>query len=471
MSKLLQEYDDLKKILKSSSGRELYSHLIECFNNLILYYPDDALDKLEEISYLLKDDDKTKIRQFLNLDNPKDNKTMTLCQKEYIEKVSALFPQKQEGGDPDDEPATQTAGKLSNLLHDTEILQWAGISFGDTESFRLQASLTKLSISSGSEKIRLWGKIYGIHNDYYIAEGFVGGSGDEDEEKPKGFEERGNGTNEFVYWVTNNSLSDWTMLPDCSPDILKATRDIKVKFTGNLDHEIISNPFFFGQERHYLRAQIARITHSTTIMPGGLHKLTEDNPKEIEQIEFEDEEKAYKPTTESQSKLNNWVHAKKSILNSNRVSHMEPEGDEFADKEPEEVQKILDSRDPPEPRLKPISQDKSASIEDSAWTLRLMGDQTRTPGIKNKSNHYGVVVVRSTVWPGSVTCWKENRYIQMYLGDGHKNESKTYYPIHPPFVPEDPEDLEEVPEPNPAEYQEEEEGEGAELVANEDEDS
>lgn len=74
---LIQEYDDLKKILKSSEGREIYSHLIDCFNNLILYYPDDVLDKFEEVSYLLKDEDKEKMRKFLNFDNKKNIKNMT----------------------------------------------------------------------------------------------------------------------------------------------------------------------------------------------------------------------------------------------------------------------------------------------------------------------------------------------------------------------------------------------------------
>ena len=452
--KLIKEYDDLKKILKSSDGRELYTHLIECFNAIILHYPDEALDKFEEVSYLLKDEERSKvIKQFLNLDNKKNSKIMTDCQKGYVERISALFPQKpEEGGDPDDQPEAITAGKLSDLQADSEVLQWAGIGFGQDETFRLQASLTKLSITSGSEKIRLWGKIHGTEKDYYIVEGFVAGAGDDEEgEKPKGFEERGSGTNEFVYWVTNDSLCDWTMLPDVTPQLLEATRNIKVKFTGDLDRKIITNPFFFGEERYYLRAQIARITHSTTIMPGGLHKLTEDNPKEIEAIEFEEESKAYKPSTETQSILSNWVHAKKSILNNNRVSHLDPEGDEFGEMEPEEVQKILDKRDPPEPRLKPLSQDASQSNEDTAWTIRLLGDQSRTPGLNGKSSHHGIVVVRSTVWIGSVTCWKEDRYIQIYIGDGLKNENKTYYPIFPPKIPEDPVDLEENPEPTPLE--------------------
>jgi radial spoke head protein 4A len=62
-----------------------------------------------------------------------------------------------------------------------------------------------------------------------------------------------------VYWVTNNVLNSWTKLPDLNPSDIKAARKIKVLFSGNLDRKIQTNPFFFGLEKHYLRAQIARI--------------------------------------------------------------------------------------------------------------------------------------------------------------------------------------------------------------------
>jgi radial spoke head protein 4A len=45
--------------------------------------------------------------------------------------------------------------------------------------------------------------------------------------------------------------------------------------TGNLEREIITNPFFFGKEKHYLRAQIARIYHGTTVVANGMFKLGE----------------------------------------------------------------------------------------------------------------------------------------------------------------------------------------------------
>jgi radial spoke head protein 4/6 len=284
---------------------------------LLLYYPDDVLDKFEEVSYLLKDEDKSKMRKFLNLDNKKDIKSFTQSKTKYSEVAVKMFPTKAEKVEDGDEPVEPAAaGKVPNLFAEFEILEWAGISFGG-DTFILQSALTKLSQSSGSEKLRFWGKIYGTKADYYIAEGFVPAAGtDEDaDNKPKGFEDRGSGINQFVYWVTNSPLGEWSILPDISPAQMKAAREIKVRFTGDLETQIITNPFFFGQEKHYLRAQIARITHSTSIIPKGLFKLTEDNPKEIEPVEApEDETKAYIPTTETQSKLENWVHSVKSIL-------------------------------------------------------------------------------------------------------------------------------------------------------------
>ena len=53
----MKQYDNLKTLLKgakSSSGSDLFAHLQETFKRLILHYPGEALEKFEEVSYLLK---------------------------------------------------------------------------------------------------------------------------------------------------------------------------------------------------------------------------------------------------------------------------------------------------------------------------------------------------------------------------------------------------------------------------------
>mmetsp|Transcript_7261 Transcript_7261/g.5533 ORF Transcript_7261/g.5533 Transcript_7261/m.5533 type:complete len:146 (-) Transcript_7261:513-950(-) len=142
--------------------------------------------------------------------------------------------------------------------------------------------------------------------DYFIAEGVFDG-GDEGEERPPEFEARGTGANKFCYWATNSPLEDWTKLPDVLPKELQAARKNKVEFTGDLERVIITNPFFFGREKHFLRSQIARISHCTTIVPKGLFIVQEDNDREI--ADFVPEEGPVPiPSTAQMSRPEFWVH-------------------------------------------------------------------------------------------------------------------------------------------------------------------
>lgn len=96
-------------------------------------------------------------------------------------------------------------------------------------------SLKLLAISSGAESVKLWGKIQGIEKDYYIAEG-TKFEGNQIEEPAADFEARGSsGVNKNVYWACNNPLSSWVLLPDLLPKDIKASRSIKVCFTGDLE--------------------------------------------------------------------------------------------------------------------------------------------------------------------------------------------------------------------------------------------
>jgi radial spoke head protein 4A len=92
----------------------------------------------------------------------------------------------------------------------------------------------------------------------------------------RAIEKRGEGINKLVYWVTDNLLEDWVQLPDAISEQVTVARQIKHIFTGNLNAFIDSNPTFPGKERHFLRAQIARISHATTIIPRGLYEVDEE---------------------------------------------------------------------------------------------------------------------------------------------------------------------------------------------------
>jgi hypothetical protein len=149
---------------------------------------------------------------------------------------------------------------------------------------------------SGAGFIRFFGKINGTEKDYFVAEGSLEAGEEDGGEKPAGFDARGTGVNKFVYWVTDNLLEKWTKLPDVGPKDIQAAREIKVLLSGDLERPIFTNPFFDKKEKHFLRAQIARIVSATTLVPKGLYKVNEENKREIEDLVPEEGQEAPVPS-------------------------------------------------------------------------------------------------------------------------------------------------------------------------------
>jgi radial spoke head protein 4A len=86
------------------------------------------------------------------------------------------------------------------------VLEWAGVNFGEDNTFMLQKSLKRLATMSGASSLKFFGKIYGTQKDYWVAQGSL----DFQEEEPSAAQEkRGEGANTQVYWVTSNLLCDW----------------------------------------------------------------------------------------------------------------------------------------------------------------------------------------------------------------------------------------------------------------------
>lgn len=208
---------------------------------------------------------------------PACDDTVALTQK-FIAEAKKFYESAQpaaEGEEGEGEPAALEAlPNVPDLLSEFKVFEWAGISFSEKETILLQKSLQKLAQTPGVQNLRLWGKIHGMHKDYFIVEGAHDGGEGEGAEPPADFEKHGEaGINKSSYWAANSPLDKWTLLPDLLPSDLNAAREIKVNFTGDLDHVIVTNPFFFKKEAFYLRAQIARIQHSTTLVPKQIYRF------------------------------------------------------------------------------------------------------------------------------------------------------------------------------------------------------
>jgi len=68
-------------------------------------------------------------------------------------------------------------------------------------------------------------------------------------------------------------------------------------------------PIFMGKEKHFLKCQLVRISHSSIIVPSGLYKLTEEQEGvafKRGEVEFTEEFKV--PEITELSALEGWVH-------------------------------------------------------------------------------------------------------------------------------------------------------------------
>jgi len=131
---LNEKFDSLKTILrniKSTKGVDLYSHLQEVFKKLILHYPDQALEKLEEVSYLLKHNDTLRIEDFLKVSDMRNYKDVCEQMTAYIAGMKEYFGQKKptEDGEEEEPEAAAPVGFVPDLLDEAQVWQWAGIGF------------------------------------------------------------------------------------------------------------------------------------------------------------------------------------------------------------------------------------------------------------------------------------------------------------------------------------------------------
>lgn len=179
-------------------------------------------------------------------------------------------------------------------------------------------------------------------------------------------EKRGEGVNRYVYYVTDSLLEDWVQLPDLKPEHLVVAKMIKHVCTGNLNASIDSNPPFPGKERHFLRAQIARISHGTVIGPKGMLEIDEETQKEKYTEEFT------VPGTDELKSLETWGHSNPIILGVGRCTHIAPQGK--TDEEKDEYLTLIGEKDPVVDRYRALNEDAPMTGLEFSWTTKIVGD-------------------------------------------------------------------------------------------------
>ena len=306
---------------------------------------------------------------------------------------------------------------------DKEALEWAGISFGKGETYRLYLSIKKLAegLSSEVEKLRLFGKIYTRGKPYYVVEGL---SPEEQEGIDETKQEGKSGANKYAYWVSQNiEGNEWIKLPNVTMAQITTARVTKKFLTGNLDAPVRTYPPFDGIEKNLLRAQIARIAAATSISPDGYFALSEDDPPLVVPAEAEAVNEAFPKMSSELKDPEAWKHHETALNKLGRINAM-PEvlGEDGEPVVPEEEIEVF----PPLGSLRP-----------ECWTFRL------GPGGAGVSSN-SVVVARSLRWPGAVAIGYGRKFLNIYVGNAvcqdnvkrdAENPSVMKFTAYTPMVP------------------------------------
>jgi radial spoke head protein 4A len=329
--------------------------------------------------------------------------------------------------------------------------------------------MNKLADNPKIKRVRFWGKIFGSTRDYYILYGEKVLQW-KDDPNPE-IEPDTEGVNQVSFWVSNNPLSEFKELPPIAPHHIKIAKNIKVLFSGDLDRKISSLPPFQGQERHYLKAQLVRITHGSCIVPAKIYKLKDDDDQKIE---FDKDGFEFPAPAELMG-LENWLHRYPNILNAGRIKHWFPANVE------DEVKDKIEGEDPVKERLKTIAEDEAPQgieagkvvegFEAGNWLVRTYGDTQPFTSESEKVNVYSSTLIRTLLWPGSMTLAMPMRsaWSFLYVGTGMKSV-QMFIPKQPENIKDDPEDLEEFPEPNPNQAPSEKMESDSDAPADEEED-
>ena len=145
LDKIREQLREAKNV-GGSVPQDLYSHLTEVFNRIMLHHQSDAYDKFEEISALVK-------RTHLSFKDPKRDFEVNaqsgarseaeLARQRWIEKSCNLLNEINDLASAADQKALiqQKEFAMPNFQEEAEMLEWAGICFGEEDTYRLGKSI------------------------------------------------------------------------------------------------------------------------------------------------------------------------------------------------------------------------------------------------------------------------------------------------------------------------------------------
>lgn len=313
------EVEDKLKSLKGSDGSNIYEHFANIIGKIVQDHPKNAYEIFEQYSHYIKQNkyNYTSNENYVDAYKLREKYDEVEQELEKAAKYFNLNPQTAGGDEEAEQGEPPQIGYIPDMMEELQLLERAGLGFGEKETFKIYSSIKKLCQVKGASNMTFWGKIFGLKKDYYVVQAVV--EGGEDGEQLPNVEPKGTGVNEKFYFVTTDLMDEnsWVELPTITPNHIIQSRRIRHVLTGDLEYDIQTCPKFDGREKDYLKAQIVRISRSTSIWPMNKAQVKKDedegadqNPQEIEP--FEDEQ-VPKFGYDEMLDLNSWLHSERGI--------------------------------------------------------------------------------------------------------------------------------------------------------------
>merc|ERR1719456_1816497 len=161
---MASNFEEAKQLLCSqgADGVNLFDHLSDAIHKMIVEKPHNAYGIFESLS------DGVKQASF----NPPASVGASPGQSAASEGRDGILAWANNAGAlfaADEEDAEEIP--TQDLQAEANLLEWAGVSFGRQETFRMHKALKKLAAENKTRQVRFWGKIACAKSDYYIAQG------------------------------------------------------------------------------------------------------------------------------------------------------------------------------------------------------------------------------------------------------------------------------------------------------------
>ncbi|GFQ65441.1 radial spoke head protein 4 homolog A [Trichonephila clavata] len=508
----LERAKNLLSIVSPKSNLSLYDHLCSILRQILRFGIDNAVDKLEDISYALKKEkpnveadiievtptnealsrfieEKKKFYRLTPVISMEAIKTAeedeaaeekAAEEAEAIEKAAEEEAEEEEEEEEeeeveqpeeemeDDESTVDVAAALGDLHFSIQRFSLLGIGLTSIEIHDLYLAMKDVVETYKVEEVRFWGKILASTCNYYIVESkynsevvpedfgwkFEEKQKPEAEDEGEGEEEEGEEEEEAEEEEEEKEISEEKVAESESQEATEPEEEVP---TGP---EIPPLP-----KSRIPKQKIVTPEAGGTGVNERLYFVTTQEEEEEENSSGIIKSESYetKSVIEMLAEgLEAWVHCKPAILDQGRCTPMpkeeeeeevEKEEGEEENEEIEEGSEIFEAKMEEEiPLLRSISEDKGIG-KLQPWNIRLSSKLYK---------RLSILFLESNLWPGALNFYDGKTFEHIYVGFGYKYSTYHYGPVIPVLFQKEykadsdllePED-EEIEEPEPEEDEE-----------------